>query len=229
MLKDAGLYVVLDQHAMPGVSSSKLFTHSPMTLAPGSDEPISTLVNQMFAGNCTPTIQFYDSPNDYNYRRAVTWSIVMTYLSHMHPAFKTVFSLEAINEPEMNYAITPGLDRCTCSAHAPIIPSFTSVRCSCNLIDEKSFVLGVRAIEFALGIICDDSLAFEAFFDPITAPALLAAIPIIRRLNSKYNIGGDDIETVLDFLLQLCSGKGLVEVQLGLNIDLCSSRCLSTQ
>ncbi|KAF9512313.1 glycoside hydrolase family 5 protein [Hydnum rufescens UP504] len=184
MLRDAGIYVVLDQHAMPGVSS----------------------INQMFAGNCTPTIQFYESPNDYNYKRAVTWSIVMTYLSHMHPAFKTVFSLEAINEPEMNYAITPGLDRY-----------------------EKSFVLGVRVIEFALGIICDDSLAFEAFFDPITAPALFAAIPIIRRLNSKYNIGGDGIETVLSFLLQLCSGKGVAEVQLGLNIDLCSSRCLSTQ
>jgi hypothetical protein len=67
----------------------------------------------MFAGNCTSHIQFYNSPNDYNYQRAVTWSVVMAWLAHVHPAFETVFAIEAINEPQQDYSITPGLDRCT--------------------------------------------------------------------------------------------------------------------
>jgi hypothetical protein len=68
----------------------------------------------MFAGNCTSQVEFYDSPDDYNYKRAVTWSIVMAYLSHVHPAFQTVFSIEAINEPIQDASKTPGLDRCEC-------------------------------------------------------------------------------------------------------------------
>ena len=66
----------------------------------------------MFAGNCTDQVSFYASTNDYNYKRAVTWSIVMAYLSHTHPAFDSVFTIEAINEPAQNFAQTPGLDRC---------------------------------------------------------------------------------------------------------------------
>jgi len=75
----------------------------------------------MFAGNCTRNIQFYNSPNDYNYQRAVTWSVVMAWLSHVHPAFETVFAIEAINEPEQSFALTPGLDRCTFFfGHSPV-------------------------------------------------------------------------------------------------------------
>lgn len=66
----------------------------------------------MFGGNCTDWVEFYYSPDDYNYKRAVTWSIVMAYLSHTHPAFETVFSIEAINEPLQNSLETPGLDKC---------------------------------------------------------------------------------------------------------------------
>lgn len=73
----------------------------------------------MFAGNCTSSPQFYNSANDYNYKRAVTWSIVMAYLSHTHPAFSTVFTLEAANEPIQNAQQTPGLGRCAYSFHPP--------------------------------------------------------------------------------------------------------------
>jgi glucan endo-1,6-beta-glucosidase len=66
----------------------------------------------MFAGNCTTDVHFYDSDNDYNYRRAVTWAIVMAYLSHTHPAFSTVFTIEAINEPIVNGTLTPRLGEC---------------------------------------------------------------------------------------------------------------------
>lgn len=66
----------------------------------------------MFAGNCTTDVQFYDSEDDYNYKRAVTWSIVMAYLAHTHPAFETVFSIEAANEVLQDATQTPGLAGC---------------------------------------------------------------------------------------------------------------------
>lgn len=66
----------------------------------------------MFAGNCTTQVEFYDSEDNYNYKRAVTWSIVMAYLSHTHPAFETVFSIEAVNEPIQDASQTPGLGDC---------------------------------------------------------------------------------------------------------------------
>ena len=70
------------------------------------------IANQMFAGNCTTQVEFYDSPSDHNYIRAVAWSIVMAYLSHTHPAFETVFTIEAVNEPIQNAVQTPGFGRC---------------------------------------------------------------------------------------------------------------------
>jgi hypothetical protein len=66
----------------------------------------------MFAGNCTTQVEFYNSPDDYNYKRAVTWSIVMAYLSHTHPTFETVFTIETINKPIQDVTQTPGLGRC---------------------------------------------------------------------------------------------------------------------
>src|SRR5262245_48781649 len=66
----------------------------------------------MFAGNCTSEVHFYDSPNQHNYKRAVTWAVVMAFLSHSHPAFQSVFSIEAINEPLADAKKTPGLGDC---------------------------------------------------------------------------------------------------------------------
>ncbi|KAI9509114.1 glycoside hydrolase family 5 protein [Russula earlei] len=84
MLRKAGIRVILDHHALPGVQA----------------------VNQMFTGNCTNTPQFY---TDYNYGRALIWTAVMTFLTQLHPDFESVFSIEAVNEPLMNATRTPGL------------------------------------------------------------------------------------------------------------------------
>ena len=53
---------------------------------------------------------------------------------------------------------------------------------------EKAFVLGVRAIEWVLGIVCDDTLGFEFLTDSIALPAFESAVPIIARLSEKYGI-----------------------------------------
>ncbi|KAF9529005.1 glycoside hydrolase family 5 protein [Crepidotus variabilis] len=103
-LKAAGIKVILDHHALPGVASP----------------------NQMFAGKCTTDVQFY---TDYNYHRALVWTAVMTALSHLHPEFSSVVSIQAINEPIMDATQTPSLG---------------------NFY--KNFVQTIRAVELSLGI-----------------------------------------------------------------------------
>ncbi|KAG8685732.1 hypothetical protein FRC11_010161, partial [Ceratobasidium sp. 423] len=83
MLKAKGMHVVLDHHALPGVSTP----------------------NEMFAGHCTSDVQFY---TEKNYRRALIWAGVMTILSHVDPDFSPVFSIEALNEPLKDANKTPG-------------------------------------------------------------------------------------------------------------------------
>ncbi|KAL5513348.1 hypothetical protein ACEPAH_3747 [Sanghuangporus vaninii] len=81
-LKAAGIKVILDHHALPGVSSP----------------------NQMFAGRCTSDVQFY---TDYNYHRALVWTAVMTALSHLDSDFASVVGIEAVNEPIQDASQTP--------------------------------------------------------------------------------------------------------------------------
>ncbi|CAE6475752.1 unnamed protein product [Rhizoctonia solani] len=82
-LKKKGIHVVLDHHALPGVSSAQ----------------------QMFAGRCTNDVQFY---TEKNYRRALIWAGVMTAMTHIDPDFSSVFGIEAINEPTQDATKTPG-------------------------------------------------------------------------------------------------------------------------
>ncbi|KAI0741797.1 glycoside hydrolase family 5 protein [Daedaleopsis nitida] len=82
-LKQAGIAVILDHHALPGAQA----------------------VNQQFAGRCTNDVQFY---TPYNYERALTWTAVMTAIAHLDPDFGSVFAIEAVNEPIMDASQTPG-------------------------------------------------------------------------------------------------------------------------
>jgi len=82
-LKDAGIQVILDHHALPGVQ------------VPG----------EMFTGNCTTDVQFY---TPYNYHRALVWTAVMTVFSHLAPDFESVFAIEAVNNPITDATKTPG-------------------------------------------------------------------------------------------------------------------------
>ncbi|KAI0026642.1 glycoside hydrolase family 5 protein [Vararia minispora EC-137] len=82
-LKDAGIQVLLDHHALPGAQTS----------------------GQQFAGNCTNDPQFY---TPYNYHRALIWTAAMTAVTHLHPNYESVFALEAVNEPFQDANRTPG-------------------------------------------------------------------------------------------------------------------------
>lgn len=86
----------------------------------------------------------------------------------------------------MNLALTPGLDTCASShSKASARGKLTLVF---SLLDYKAFVLSVRAVENALGIICDVRTLVEPLFDPIAREAIIAAVPIIVDLAKKYAI-----------------------------------------
>ncbi|KAF6753558.1 glycoside hydrolase family 5 protein [Ephemerocybe angulata] len=82
-LQAAGIAVILDHHALPGVQA----------------------INQQFAGRCTNSADFY---TPYNYHRALIWTAVMTALTHLDPAFAPVAGIQAVNEPIMDSRQTPG-------------------------------------------------------------------------------------------------------------------------
>uniref|UniRef100_A0A0W0G5E0 Putative glycoside hydrolase family 5 protein n=1 Tax=Moniliophthora roreri TaxID=221103 RepID=A0A0W0G5E0_MONRR len=103
-LKNAGIQAILDHHALPGVAA----------------------IEQMFAGRCTNVSEFYTAPN---YERALTWTAVMTALSHIDPVFGGVFSIQAVNEPIMNATQTPKFGEF-----------------------QKNFALTIRLVESLLGI-----------------------------------------------------------------------------
>ena len=110
----------------------------------------------------------------------------MAYLSHTHPAFETVYTIEAINEPLQDANLTPGLGRCKFSI---IFSRINRNAKSILSTVEKAFVLGICALELTLGIIYDDTLASGFFIDSIALPTFKAAIPIIGKLSEKYGIG----------------------------------------
>ncbi|KAM0750613.1 glycoside hydrolase [Meredithblackwellia eburnea MCA 4105] len=144
MLAEQNISVILDHHALPGVAT-------PM---------------QSFAGNCTDQVNFYEEAN---YERAVTWAMVMTFLSHIHPAFSTVKSINAMNEPIQDASQTPGLD-----------DYYGNV------------VTAIRVVEVALGIVCDEGIYTSPYLtSPMFINAAVAAIPIMIDLGTQYNLGDD--------------------------------------
>ncbi|KAG8759621.1 hypothetical protein FRC12_009716 [Ceratobasidium sp. 428] len=160
MLKAKGIHVILDFHALPGVSSA----------------------NQMFAGRCTSDIQFY---TEKNYRRALTWAAMMTALSHMDPDFSNVFSIEAINEPEMDYNRTPGLGDY-----------------------EKNFVKVVRMTELAMGIKCPDTDYTKLFSNSAYGSAVDGGLLAVIKMLAA-GVVRDVLGDVVSYLPKCMADLGL--------------------
>ena len=73
----------------------------------------------------------------------------MTFLSHLHPNFQSVFAIEAVNEPIQNATMTPGYGECK---HFSIFRSVFELYALISLTVQKNFVDVVRATELLLGI-----------------------------------------------------------------------------
>ncbi|KAA1106639.1 hypothetical protein PGT21_036756 [Puccinia graminis f. sp. tritici] len=158
-LRDAGFHVTLDMHALPGVSTS----------------------NQMFAGNVTSDVQFY---KDHNYQRALTWSAVLTSMSHLDPDFSSVVAIQCINEPLTDANLTPGLEQYY-----------------------SDFVTVTRVIEYAIGVECEVDLResiYRLSQSKNSIAALHAAMPLIVTYASKANIVIDPkvLDALQSFLLR---------------------------
>ena len=69
----------------------------------------------------------------------------MTLLSHCHPSFESVFSIEAVNEPIMDATQTPGLGKCKSPPvpDSPGKPTHASDR-----VVYQNFVQTVRLVEW---------------------------------------------------------------------------------
>ncbi|THH08906.1 hypothetical protein EW146_g8839 [Bondarzewia mesenterica] len=163
MLRDANMRVILDHHALPGVQTA----------------------NQMFTGHCTSDVQFY---TDYNYGRALTWTAVMTALTHLHANFASIFAIEAVNEPIMDASQTPGYG------------DF-----------QKNFVKTVRAIELLLGI----PLPNHSLPSALRSMSLTASLPLAAQ-SDKSGIFNDEVmqavENALPILLGIGQDLGLEDV-----------------
>jgi len=173
-LRDAGMQVILDHHALPGVQTS----------------------GQMFTGNCTNNVQFY---TDYNYGRALTWTSVMTFLSHLHPHFESVFAIEAANEPIMNATQTPGYG------------AF-----------QKNFVEVVRATELLLGIEVPGVPSLQSYSASSVSELSGRLTDACDGHNSELFNNGS---AVVDALLEAIPILIQLELELGsLNLDACKGK-----
>ncbi|KAI6041892.1 glycoside hydrolase family 5 protein [Pisolithus marmoratus] len=160
-IRDAGMHVILDHHALPGVQT------------PGME----------FAGQCTDDVQFY---TPHNYHRALVWTAVMTTLSHLDPQFSSVFSIEAINEPIRDASKTPGYGDFQKNFVKTVraVETLLGIQVtgySANLPASLPTTNFTAALQQA----CSMSL-----FDANIVDALADAIPILLGIGSQYGLAG---------------------------------------
>ncbi|KZT69273.1 glycoside hydrolase family 5 protein [Daedalea quercina L-15889] len=158
MLADAGIQVILDHHALPGVQTP----------------------DQSFTGNCTDNVQFY---TDYNYERALIWTAVMISLVHLDPAFSSVFAIEAVNEPIMDADETPNYG----TFQKNFVDTVRAVELILGIpVQGLSLDTQITTSNFteALGQVANASTVFNAD----VRAALAAAAPILAELAAQLSV-----------------------------------------
>ncbi|KAL4065700.1 glycoside hydrolase family 5 protein [Scleroderma yunnanense] len=161
-LRDAGIRVILDHHALPGVQT------------PG----------QMFTGNCTDDVQFY---TPYNYGRALVWTAVMTTLSHLDPNFSSVFSIEAVNEEMMDANDTPGYGDFQKNFVRTVraVETILGIPVDNTPPNLSSVMSTLPSTNFVAAL--DGACKSDLFNQDVTA-ALLEAIPILSDIATSYDL-----------------------------------------
>ncbi|QRW22470.1 Cellulase (glycosyl hydrolase family 5 protein) [Rhizoctonia solani] len=170
MLKEKGIHVMLDFHAMPGVSSA----------------------NQMFAGRCTSDVRFY---TDKNYERALTWAAVMTEMVYRDPDFSTVFAIEAINEPIMDASKTPGYGNYQ-KRFVEVVRSVESkFGVSCPGVDRGRIVSDPLSLAADKVVVRVLEKAISILNKTADKPGLELLYPS-THINSTLNLGGVEISAI---------------------------------
>ncbi|KXN88007.1 Glucan endo-1,6-beta-glucosidase B [Leucoagaricus sp. SymC.cos] len=158
-LREAGIVVILDHHALPGVQTPQ----------------------QMFTGRCTTDVEFY---TQYNYHRALIWTAVMTTLSHIDPNFGSVTAIEAVNEPIMDANQTPGYGDFQKHFVQVVRASELALGIQVDGLDSKGFKFSM-SMNLISSII--ELIAGNIFDDEVNS-VLKDAMPIIRRIAGQFNL-----------------------------------------
>ncbi|KAH7909702.1 glycoside hydrolase family 5 protein [Hygrophoropsis aurantiaca] len=159
-LQDAGMQIILDHHALPGVQT------------PG----------QMFTGDCTNDVQFY---TPYNYHRALVWTAVMTALSHLDPAFGSVFAIEAVNEPIMNATQTPGYG----GFQINFVETVRAIELILGITSPLSDLIPLNVTTFPTNFTATLNLASQLpLFSPEVQDALAEAVPILVDIGIQFSL-----------------------------------------
>ncbi|POV96243.1 hypothetical protein PSHT_15254 [Puccinia striiformis] len=128
-------------------------------------------------------VQFY---KDHNYQRALTWSAVVTSMSHLDTDFSSVVAIECINEP-LSDSILPHWSIDWRSVHRHLQASLTP-----GLEQYYSdFVTITRVVEFTIGVKCEADLrkSIQRLSHSKNAlAALQAAIPLIVTYAGKGKV-----------------------------------------
>ncbi|KAG1771497.1 glycoside hydrolase family 5 protein [Suillus occidentalis] len=159
-LKDAGIQVILDHHALPGVQTAQ----------------------QMFTGECTTNVQFYTT---YNYRRALVWTAVMTTLAHLDPYFANVFSIEAANEPIPDATRTPGYG--TFQENFVQIMRAVELTLGISVPSSNLSVSVSTSVSNNFTAALSETSSATVFSAEVQA-ALSEAVPIIRGIGTTYSL-----------------------------------------
>ncbi|KAF8749265.1 Cellulase (glycosyl hydrolase family 5) [Rhizoctonia solani] len=170
MLKEKGIHVMLDFHAMPGVSSA----------------------NQMFAGRCTSDVRFY---TDKNYERALTWAAVMTEMVYRDPDFSTVFAIEAINEPIMDASKTPGYGNYQKRFVEAVRSVESKFGVSCPGVDRGRIVSDPLSLAADKVVVRVLEKAISILNKTADKPGLELLYPS-THINSTLNLGGVEISAI---------------------------------
>ncbi|KAG2143787.1 glycoside hydrolase family 5 protein [Suillus bovinus] len=159
-LQDAGIQVILDHHALPGVQTAK----------------------QMFTGNCTTDVQFY---TPYNYQRALVWTAVMTSLSHLDPQFANVFAIQAANEPINDANQTPNYG----TFQENFVQIVRAVELTLGIsVPSSNLSVSVSASVSNNFTAALSETSLETIFPAEVQAALSEAVPIIMGIGATYGL-----------------------------------------
>lgn len=159
-LKDAGIQVILDHHALPGAQ----------------------VTGQMFTGDCATEAKFY---TPYNYHRALVWTAVMTGLSHLDPVFESVFAIEAVNNPISDATKTPDYG----TFQKNFVQMIRAIELTLGIpVTSSNFPASVSpsvSNNFTAALIATTS---APMFSKEVQVALLEAIPILLEIGEAFGL-----------------------------------------
>jgi hypothetical protein len=145
----------------------------------------------------------------------------MTFLSHCHPSFESVFSIEAVNEPIRDATQTPGLGKCKSPASRPRLAFGKPTHASDRVVYEN-FVQTVRLVEWFI----------QKKWPEVQHRKLARSKVDLREVVADASmtityLSGLLPDAVIDAVTDAFTSLNAIAEELGLSIDSCGGQELS--